>query len=244
MLNPALQLDDVRDAFVRLGRRRLQPWNLRFAAWSVFRVLLYNTVLADHRKMSEDALHVLERDLTALDAMRRYEGMRALRQSLVDEKDDEMTRSMVLWSCTSCTFLNEVICKHHVLDHDEENDNGGLQARSSSCAMCSLAYSEHMQKREELGDSVGTTLPSTSTVMSDGVDGPTTELEMVYESDLDTNGVMYHLGTLGGTEFCNPAESGLIEVRYASLQNSSSPASAVVGRQAVRCVSKPHANQV
>lgn len=110
--------------------------------------------------------------------------------------------------------------------------------------MCSLAFSEHMRKREELEDTVGPTLPSTSTELPDGVDRPTAELEMVYESDLDTNGVIYHLGTLGGTEFINPAESGVVQVRYASLQNSSCPASAVVGRQAVRCVSKPHVNQV
>lgn len=98
----------MRDAFLRLGRRRLQPWNLRFAAWSVFRVFLYNTVLSQHHVMSEGALNLLERDLTALDAMRRYEGMRILRQNLVDEKDDERTQN-ILWSCTACTFLNEVI---------------------------------------------------------------------------------------------------------------------------------------
>jgi hypothetical protein len=108
--------------------------------------------------------------------------------------------------------------------------------------MCFLGYAEHSQQVESLQDAEeapkSLDLPS---ILS----GSTSELlELSYVSDFDTNGVIYHLGTIGDAEFRNPAESGLVEVRYASQQSSSTAASAVVGREAVRCVSKPHVHQV
>jgi len=59
-----------------------------------------------------------------------------------------------------------------------------------------------------------------------------------YQSDFDTNGVMHYLGTQGRrAPWRNPAEMGLVSVRMSELASSppSHPASAIVGREVVRC---------
>lgn len=64
-----------------------------------------------------------------------------------------------------------------------------------------------------------------------------------YTSDFDTNGVMYYLGSRGKTQaFSNPCLAGLVAVTCSGLANDSEPVSAAVGREAVRCVSKPVKN--
>lgn len=64
-----------------------------------------------------------------------------------------------------------------------------------------------------------------------------------YTSDFDTNGVMYYLGSHGKTQaFSNPCMAGFVTVTCSDLANDSEPVSAAVGRETVRCVSKPVKN--
>ena len=58
-----------------------------------------------------------------------------------------------------------------------------------------------------------------------------------YQSDLDTNGVLYFLGTQGLTQpWQNPVSTGRVAVSCSSLMKDSQPMDAVVGRSVVRCV--------
>lgn len=60
----------------------------------------------------------------------------------------------------------------------------------------------------------------------------------------DRNGILYYIGTRGYTqEWANPCDIGEVEVTCASLMDDSQPIRAVVGRSAVRCVSKAEENQ-
>jgi hypothetical protein len=70
------------------------------------------------------------------------------------------------------------------------------------------------------------------------------EMEFTHESDFDTNGILYYLGTNELTDnWQNPADMGLVRVEACSLQHNSQPKSAIVGREAVRCVSQPNQDQ-
>ena len=56
-------------------------------------------------------------------------------------------------------------------------------------------------------------------------------------------GIMYHLGTFGGTQpWMNPAEAGFVVVTTSGLMGDSAPASAAVGRETCRCVTQPVPN--
>lgn len=62
-------------------------------------------------------------------------------------------------------------------------------------------------------------------------------IEFKHNSDFDENGLLYFLGTCGrSSQWCNPMELGLCQVTMSSVHKASSPASSIVGRQAVRCV--------
>lgn len=68
-------------------------------------------------------------------------------------------------------------------------------------------------------------------------------IDFVYSSDMDTNGVLYYLGTCGFSQpYQNPCEAGLVKVSSSGLMIDSKPASAAVGREVVRCVTKPTRN--
>ena len=63
-----------------------------------------------------------------------------------------------------------------------------------------------------------------------------------YSMDFDKNGIIYYLGSDGGTrEWRNPAmpQIGKVRVRPSTLMHDSAPAHAAVGRETVRCVTKP-----
>ena len=63
--------------------------------------------------------------------------------------------------------------------------------------------------------------------------------EFVYESDFDTNGVFYNLGTQRGqTTWTNPAKRGLVRVTSSSILEQGAALDAIVGRSVVRCVTK------
>jgi len=64
-----------------------------------------------------------------------------------------------------------------------------------------------------------------------------------YLNDFDTNGILYWLGTRGGsTGWTNPAESGLVSVTSSEVLDNSKPISAICGRDLVRCVTKEKVN--
>eukprot|EP01083_Nonionella_stella_P224105 798025_1 len=65
-------------------------------------------------------------------------------------------------------------------------------------------------------------------------------IEMRYQYDLDEHGVFFNLGSDGGSRpWENPAKRGLCHVLCSSLMQDSVPAEAIVGREMVRCVTKP-----
>lgn len=67
-----------------------------------------------------------------------------------------------------------------------------------------------------------------------------------HTAPMDENGLLYYLGTRGGTRaWKNPAEGSEAPVKTwaASVQSDSKPPSAICGREVVRCVSKPAENQ-
>jgi len=70
-----------------------------------------------------------------------------------------------------------------------------------------------------------------------------TVVEFAYSYDFDDKGIMYFLGcNYGQSSWRNPAELKLIRVTASSLATDSQPTSAAVGREAVRCVTKPEPN--
>jgi len=61
-----------------------------------------------------------------------------------------------------------------------------------------------------------------------------------YARDFDNNGLVTFLGTRCNTQqWQNPAQLGFIQIRTSGLMHDSAPAHMVVGRQSVRCVTKP-----
>eukprot|EP01083_Nonionella_stella_P195932 721256_1 len=59
----------------------------------------------------------------------------------------------------------------------------------------------------------------------------------VYQSDFDTNGICYALGTtFGQNEWTNPAQLKLINVKASKPKQDSKPINCVVGRSLVRCL--------
>lgn len=65
-----------------------------------------------------------------------------------------------------------------------------------------------------------------------------------YVRDMDTNGVLYYLGTTKHTRpWSNPMTANLVKVTSSKLHIDSAPRTAVVGRQALRCVTENKPNQ-
>eukprot|EP01083_Nonionella_stella_P191782 709582_1 len=68
--------------------------------------------------------------------------------------------------------------------------------------------------------------------------------EFSHDYPMDTNGILYYLGTdCGRSEWKNPHDRYSVTVTCRSLMKDSKNASAIVGRESVRCVSKPEDNQ-
>lgn len=63
-----------------------------------------------------------------------------------------------------------------------------------------------------------------------------------HQADFDDNGIVAHLAGRPHSPYKNPAEAQLVAVRSSSLGADSMPATALVGNQAVRCVTKPLPN--
>eukprot|EP01083_Nonionella_stella_P076028 206979_1 len=58
-----------------------------------------------------------------------------------------------------------------------------------------------------------------------------------YESDFDTNGIIYFLGSDNGkNEWQNPAGKGVIKIESTALADDSEPKNHFIGREAVRCL--------
>ena len=66
---------------------------------------------------------------------------------------------------------------------------------------------------------------------------PPTPLMFRYQSDMDTNGLLYYLGTASLTApYVNPVQRGLVRVTCNGLMKDSLPIEHVVGRATVRCL--------
>lgn len=59
-----------------------------------------------------------------------------------------------------------------------------------------------------------------------------------HDFDFDQSGIMYYLGTNCGknSQWVNPMDLGFVEVTSSTLNSTSKPLNAVVGRSSVRCV--------
>jgi len=78
---------------------------------------------------------------------------------------------------------------------------------------------------------------------SASADSAEPSVEFVYESNMDENGALYWLGTRGGTEpWRNPSDRGLVQVSMSSVNATSLPPSAIVGRESARCVTQDNEN--
>jgi len=65
-------------------------------------------------------------------------------------------------------------------------------------------------------------------------------LRFVYQEDFDQNGILYWLGTNGKTKpWSNPSHLKEVKLESSPLMRDSKDVSAIVGREAVRCVTKP-----
>ena len=61
-----------------------------------------------------------------------------------------------------------------------------------------------------------------------------------YVHDFDANGIVHFLATKCNTQqWKNPAQLGTLSVRTSGLMEDSHPAHCIVGKQTVRCVTKP-----
>jgi hypothetical protein len=61
-----------------------------------------------------------------------------------------------------------------------------------------------------------------------------------YSSDFDKNGIIWALATCHGTRpWVNPMDAGLLRIHASSIMEDSAPLSSLVGRDLVRCVTKP-----
>lgn len=76
-------------------------------------------------------------------------------------------------------------------------------------------------------------------VLRDYPDG----LEFQFDHEFDESGILYFLGTSGRTtKYMNPCDSGFVAVSCSGMMADSAPLSSIVGRELVRCVSKPIRN--
>lgn len=207
LLKDAAACDDLR----KTGSMRRRPWNIRYSAWAVFRLLAYCASSHGNSSTSlEPLLQTAYLQTSRLWSMRCFEaagsrtvgtaGGRAPSLSgelkggqeietllNVDQAQDSdanvVEERREPWSCVQCTFFNE---------------------GSSICAVCELSFSEHEQifQNEQSHDT-----------------GDSKAMLFSFEHDFDTNGVMYYLGTnLGVDTWRNPADIGRVRVTSSSLQ--------------------------
>jgi hypothetical protein len=67
------------------------------------------------------------------------------------------------------------------------------------------------------------------------VETPMLSRVFTYQSDFDTQGILFHLGSSGGTQpYQNPVLRGVVAVSASSVADDSLPAHAIVGRDTVR----------
>lgn len=69
--------------------------------------------------------------------------------------------------------------------------------------------------------------------------------KFVHKHPLDENGILYFFGTKGTrdkNQYVNPAKQGMVIVNTSEMMPDSQPYSAFIGRQCVRCVTKPSAS--
>jgi len=59
-----------------------------------------------------------------------------------------------------------------------------------------------------------------------------------HRTDFDTNGLLYHLATVGGHRWMNPAQQGMVELSSSSLSWRSDALLSVVGRRPATFVTK------
>ena len=103
----------------------------------------------------------------------------------------------------------------------------------SACQVCKLPFLQSERLRPPLTTSVSKAEVASSSILC-----------FQHESDFDKNGIVYHLGTNGGTTaWKNPMDLGKIRVSASTVKGDSEPLSAVVGRTCVRCVTESLPNQ-
>eukprot|EP01084_Bolivina_argentea_P131569 232213_1 len=69
--------------------------------------------------------------------------------------------------------------------------------------------------------------------------------KFVHKHPLDENGILYYFGTNGTREngfYQNPAELGMVIVNSSQLMPDSEASAAFIGRECVRCVTRPSAS--
>jgi len=161
-----------------------------------------------------------------------------------------------LWEYQNCTGMmkqiEEVKRRRELNDDQKEKEIEKLLADPKMCPLnvkhppsgfefglgCSMCEDKKEVARAEV-----------ETANRHKLDGIREELKksggrvFVFDHDLDENGIFHFLGTIGGAQaWANPADAGFIKITTSGLMVDSTPASTAVGKEVVRCVTKPLRN--
>eukprot|EP01083_Nonionella_stella_P037399 101947_1 len=275
--NPAmLDSQTLREGWREHGALTHRPWNVRFGAWSLLRLVSY--VVADHRQtdaaghcgqLRAELFATVRRLMGGLQAMCDFEERKLSRRTIASNQSVRASK----WACLVCTLVNDTtaeVCSAcstarplAVSDSRARASSAYSEASdSASVAVRSRGWSA-VSARSSVGSGVWWTCARCTYLnedvthicavcdssKSDGVTESDSDedehvLEFQYHHDFDENGILYYLGTAAKTkDWCNPHEEGVVRVTSSSLQYDSEPASAICGRESVRCVSKAEEHQ-
>jgi len=219
--NPGiLSVKGIQDDLRMQGSLMREPWNIRFSAWNLMRILAYSsTSVSGSYDIQESLLEMMFHHMFSLGKMREFE----IRCRIINANNNRHPKDSELeellgdlrintkrtWSCYHCSFWNVFA--------------------NTSCIVCSLSQgdSEELFRKQRLS-----------------TENEGKGLEFAYETDFDNKGVLYYLGTNGYTEsWKNPHDRGAVKCSASSMQNDSDPVSSIVGLSCVRCVTQAKPNQ-
>jgi HECT-domain (ubiquitin-transferase)/Regulator of chromosome condensation (RCC1) repeat/SPRY domain/Kelch motif len=172
-----------------------------------------------------------------------------LSQSIVSE-------SMQQTTIDSCAVVVQALQRHALkalnvlLRNGNLNDTfAGRPAALKNLAQLAVSLTEPFDDMDfATEDNLESRLASLDALLAPSPaqsDGSPAATEFVYESDFDKNGILFHLGTAFGTSpWKNPMDRKLVTVTsnaYA-VDKRAAPIAAVVGRDAVRCLTQKKPN--
>jgi hypothetical protein len=197
-VNPALRklLDQMNSGPKGRAGLRRRPWNNRFGAWGLLRLITYLSASHAHggaeeaQELQNSVLEVLRQQLEVLLSMRAVEPVKGERK---EEKDSKST---------------------DVKTSSSSSSSSSSSAPSSSSSLVSREDKLWEEEKESL--SWLTSL------------GPV----YYYESDFDTLGILYALGTdYGITDWRSPVDRQVVALTSSSVSSDAKDLGSLVGRK-------------